>query len=326
MLLNPDLFSPDVKTAATRDGFGQALVELAASQKRVVALTADLSESVRMAEFAKTYPDRFFEMGVAEQNMIGVAAGLAANGLIPFAASYATFSPGRSLDQIRTSVAISNLNVKIIGAHAGLSVGPDGATHQALEDIALMRTLPNMIVVSPADSLEAAKATLAIGKYVGPSYLRLHREASPLITTESTPFTLGKMSVLKDGEELAILATGPILFQALLAAKILAQRKIKATVVNVSTIKPLDTVTLARLARNLPAMVVVEEHQSAGGLFSAIAEWSVANHPMPIASVGVADRFGQSGKVDELYEEYGLKAGQICLVAEKLLKSLKVAR
>jgi len=299
--------------AATRDGFGKGLLELGEKDKHVVALCADLAESMRMLAFKEKYPDRYVELGVAEQNLATVASGLANYGKIPFIASYATFSPGRNNEQIRTTVALNNVPVKIAGHHAGLSVGPDGATHQALEDIALMRVIPRMRVISPCDAEEAYKATVAAGGIPGPVYLRFAREKSPTMTTKETPFEFGKALVMWESDhkpEVAVFATGPLLYQALLAAKQL-EHELPVAVINIHTIKPLDYATVAQFARTAGAVVTVEEHQIAGGLGGAVAEVLAQMAPVPVEFVGVRDQFGQSGESAELYKFYKLDAPAI---------------
>ncbi|MDR3571205.1 MAG: transketolase C-terminal domain-containing protein [Candidatus Pacebacteria bacterium] len=318
--LREDLFEAK-EQKPTRDGFGSGLVEAAQNDPRIVALCADLTESTRMEEFKKKFPERFVEIGVAEQNLVTVASGMAAFGKIPFITSYATFSPGRNNEQIRTTVSINEQPVKVVGSHAGISVGPDGATHQALEDIALMRVQPNMTIVSPCDAEEARKATIAIAQTKSPAYIRLGREKTPLMTTTETPFEFGKANVVwkNDAPQVAIFATGPLLFQALLAARELEGQGIGATVVNVHTIKPLDEETIVREAQQARAVVTVEEHQVAGGLGGAIAELLAQRSPMPIEFVGVRDRFGQSGTMQELLKEYGLDAPAITESVRKVI-------
>lgn len=305
--LRDDLFDGSVN-AATRDGFGSGVVEAARTDARVVVLTADLAESTRAEAFAKEFPERFFEMGVAEQNMAAVAAGLAAAGKIPFVTSYAMFSPGRSWEQVRTTIALNEMPVVICGMHAGVSVGPDGATHQALEDIALMRVLPHMTVVSPCDAEEARKATLAAAASGRPLYLRFGRAATPSLTTTETPFAIGKAQVFWRGAspKVSLLATGPLVHKALLAARELETQGIGSVVANVHTIKPLDADTVIGLARECGAIVTIEEHQTAGGFGSAIAELLSREAPTRMRSVGVQDRFGQSGEPAELIEHYGM--------------------
>ncbi|MDE2071347.1 MAG: transketolase family protein [Patescibacteria group bacterium] len=309
--LREDLFEkPELKP--TRDGFGQGLLELGDSNPRVVALCADLTESTRMEAFAKKYPARFVEVGVAEQNLATVGSGLANYGKIPFIASYATFSPGRNNEQIRTTISLNNVPVKIVGSHAGLSVGPDGATHQALEDMALMRVQPNMTVISPCDAEEARKATVACAGINGPVYLRLARAATPTITTHESSFTVGRAELMWESEhqaQVAIFATGPLVYEALRAARDIGH-EVPAVVYNVHTIKPLDR-ALADVARAAGAVVVVEEHQRAGGLGGAVAELLAELSPVPVEFVGVDDRFGQSGEPAELLEYYGLTAPHI---------------
>jgi transketolase len=320
MKLRGDLFEAK-EQKPTRDGFGAGLVEAAENDPRIVALCADLTESTRMEEFKKKFPTRFVEVGVAEQNLAALASGFAAFGKIPFITSYATFSPGRNNEQIRTTISINEVPVKIVGSHAGVSVGPDGATHQALEDIALMRIQPNMTVVSPCDSEEARKATIAVAKTNSPTYIRLGREKTPVMTTTETPFEFGKANVVwkSDAPQVAIFATGPLLFNALCAARDLEGQGIKSTVVNVHTIKPLDEEAIVREATEAGAVVTVEEHQIAGGLGSAIAEVLSQKNPMPVEFIGVHDRFGQSGTLPELTEEYGLGSSHIIEAAKKVI-------
>jgi len=308
---------PDM--AATRDGFGQALLELGEKDPRVVVLCADLAESTRTLAFKEKYPSRYIEIGVAEQNLATVASGLANYGKIPFITSYAAFSPGRNNEQIRTTISLNNVSVKIVGAHAGISVGPDGATHQALEDMALMRVQPNMVVLSPADSEEARQATLAAAAHPGPVYIRLTREKSPVMTTTDTPFAIGKSTVVWEGEhrpEVAVFATGPLLYEALLAAKEL-EHTLATVVINVASIKPLDRETILHYAKDAGCVVTVEEHQVAGGMGSAIAELLAAHAPMPVEFVAVHDSFGQSGNVAELYDYYKLSAPHIVAATRK---------
>ncbi len=324
MHLNPDLLKPDVKQEPIRAGFGRGLVAAGLASKDVVALCADLTASTKMDEFAKTFPDRFVEVGIAEQNLVTLAAGMSLAGKIPFTSSYAAFSPGRNWEQIRTTICLNKANVKIVGSHAGVSVGPDGATHQMLEDIALTRVLPNMMVVVPADAIEAEKATRAIAAHVGPSYLRLAREKSPIVTTDKTPFTLGKAHVLRSGTDLTIVVCGIMVYQALVAAEILAeQHGIKAEVINVAVIKPLDAVTIVASARKTGAVLTVEEHQIAGGLGGAVAETLAEAHPVPVTRMGMNDHFGESGDPNELLEHFGLTAPHIVQRAQELIKRKK---
>lgn len=297
---------------ATRDGFGRALMELGDKNPNVVVLCADLAESTRVLDFKEHFPNRYVELGVAEQNLATVASGFANYGKIPFITSYATFSPGRNNEQIRTTISLNNVPVKIGGMHAGVSVGPDGATHQALEDMALMRVQPNMTVISPCDSEEARKATLAAAEHPGPVYLRFAREKTPVMTTLETPFALGKANVMWQSEkpQATIIATGPLLFNALKAAQEL-EKEIEVEVLNVHTIKPLDREAILASISKTGAIVTVEEHQVAGGLGGAVAELLSAEHPAPIEFIGVHDAFGQSGKPDELIEYYGMGVSHI---------------
>lgn len=297
----------------TRDGFGKGLLELGEKDPRVLVCCADLAESTRVLAFKEKYPERYVEMGVAEQNLATVASGLAVYGKIPFITSYATFSPGRNNEQIRTTISLNNVPVKIAGSHAGLSVGPDGATHQALEDIALMRVQPNMTVLSPCDAHEAHKATVAAAALPGPVYLRLGREKTPVITTQNSPFEVGKAQLLWESAHpvaVAVFATGPLLHNALRAAKEL-EFAVPSVVYNVATIKPLDTEAVLAAAKEAGAVVTVEEHQAAGGLGSAIAELLGAQHAVPIECIAVKDKFGQSGEPGELIEHYGLGVSHI---------------
>jgi transketolase len=309
------------KTASTRDGYGEALLQLGETNPDVFVLTGDLADSTRVVGFAEKFPDRFIECGVAEQNMMGIAAGLAANGKIPFVSSYAAFSPGRNWDQMRVSVAISNLNVKIVGSHTGVSVGPDGATHQALEDIAITRVLPNMVVVAPCDAVEAKKAVLNVASLNGPCYVRLTREKTPIITTKNTPFEIGKAEIFWESRnpQVAIVACGPLVHEALLAAEELERGGIGSIVVNNHTIKPIDQDTLISVARKTGAVVTVEEHQVSGGMGSAVAEVLSRNHPVYMEFIGVQDLFGESGDPDSLLSKYGLKSGDILVAARKIV-------
>ncbi|HEY2004017.1 MAG TPA: transketolase family protein [Candidatus Saccharimonadia bacterium] len=315
-----DLSSPEIKQEPIRAGFGRGLLEAGTRDKNVVALCADLTESTKMNEFAKSFPERFVEIGIAEQNLVTVAAGMALAGKTPFISSYAAFSPGRNWEQIRTTVCLNQTNVKVVGSHAGVSVGPDGATHQMLEDIALMRVLPHMTVVAPADSVEAAKATIALAHQKGPAYIRLAREKTPVITTDATPFSLSKAQVLRSGTDLTIVACGTMVYQALMSAHQLEQQGIEAEVINAAVIKPLDTITITSSARKTGAVITAEEHQIAGGLGGAVAEALADHYPVPMVRVGMADRFGESGAPDELLEHFGLTARHIAAHAKDLLK------
>jgi len=296
----------DIATEPIRKGFGRGLKAAGELDKNVVALCADLTDSTQISLFKEAFPERFIEVGVAEQNLVTVASGMSALGKIPFTSSYAAFSPGRNWEQIRTTICLNDRPVKIVGSHSGLYTGADGATHQVLEDIALMRVLPNMVVVVPGDGLEAEKATLAIAKNNKPSYIRLAREATPVFTTEKTPFEIGKAYVLKEGKDLTLFGTGTMTYQCLMAAKMLASDGIDAEVVHVPTIKPLDEATILASVRKTGRAISVEEAQIAGGLGSAIAELLTDQLPLPLRRLGVRDEFGESGKPDELLEHFRL--------------------
>jgi transketolase len=304
--LNPKLYDKDIETVPSRDGFGEGLVIAAEENESVVGLCADLTESTRMQAFKDKFPNRYFEVGVAEQNLVTIASGMAAVGKVPFTSSYATFSPGRNWEQIRTTICYNDIPVKIIGSHAGLSVGPDGATHQALEDMAIMRALPNMIVICPADSIEAKKATIAMAKNGKPTYMRLSREKVPVITTEESPFEIGKAQVLVEGKDVALIACGQMVYKALLVAKELEEHKISVRVINCSTIKPLDKKTILEAASECGAIVTIEEHQVNGGLGGAVAELVSQNFAVPIKILGIEDHYGESGDPNELLEKFGL--------------------
>lgn len=319
MHLNPKLYAKDVEQEPIRAGFGRGLKE-AGSDERVVALCADLTASTQMSHFAEAYPERFIEVGIAEQNLVTVGAGLSLAGKVPFVSSYAAFSPGRNWEQIRTTICLNEANVKIVGSHAGVSVGPDGATHQMLEDIALMRVLPNMTVVVPADSLEAERATKVLAATDGGAYLRLAREKTPIVTTSRTPFDLHKVQVYREGADVTIIACGPMVYQALVAAEELAKHKINAEVINCAVIKPLDAATILASAKKTGAVVTVEEAQAAGGLGGAIAELLGDELPLPLTRIGMADRFGESGEPNELVEYFGLSAPHIVKAAQAIIK------
>ncbi len=312
-------FTNPEKTA-TRDGYGKALVKLGKKHKNIVALCCDLTDSTKLSAFKEKYPKRFIEVGVAEQNMAGIAAGLAMTGKIPFISSYAVFSPGRNWDQIRVSICYNNVNVKIQGAHAGISTGPDGATHQALEDIAIMRVLPNMTVIVPCDAIEAEKATMASITTNGPTYIRLGRNKIPIITDTKTPFKIGKAEIYREGSDVTIIACGSMVYEALLAAKSLAKEDIQATVVNCHTIKPLDKETIISVAKKTKAMVTAEEHQIHGGLGGAIAELLGKSYPIPLEIVGIQDTFGESGEPEELLRKYHCTNKEIILAVKRTLK------
>ncbi len=302
-----------------RDGYGHAVVQAAEYDERVVVLSADLTESTRNHWFAERFPHRFFQVGIAEQNLAVIASGMAAAGKVPFIASYAAFSPGRNNEQIRTNICLNNMPVKIVGAHAGVSVGPDGATHQALEDIGLMRMLPRMQVIVPCDSIEAGKATLAIAATSAPSYLRLAREKTPVITLPETPFAIGQALILRDGDDVAIVACGTMVYEALVAAEMLEKHGIQAMVINNHTIKPLDDEAILRAAKKCNAMVTAEEHQVAGGMGSAVAELLAQHHPIAMEYVGIRDRFGESGTPSELMAAFGLDAHAIVQAARRVI-------
>jgi transketolase len=308
-----------VEMKKTREGFGRALVDLGEQDPRIVVLVGDLTESTMVSFFAERFPDRFIQVGIAEQNMCCIAAGLAAMGKIPFFATYGAFASCRAADQIRISVAYSNLNVKIAGAHGGISVGPDGATHQAMEEISIIRSIPNMSMIVPCDYWETYKATIAAAKHDGPVYLRFGREDVPVVTAQDTPFTFGKGEVFAEGRDLTIIACGVMVYEALRAAAELSARGISARVVDLHTVKPLDRGLIERCARETGAIVTAEEHQVNGGLGGAVAEVVVQAHPVPMELVAVHDRFGQSGKPAELMDAFGLRARDIVAAADRAL-------
>ena len=305
---------------ATREGYGKALAKLGAEYPDIVVLDADLAKSTKSYEFCKHYPERFFNMGIAEQNLMGTAAGLAASGKIVFASTFAIFATGRAFEQIRNSIAYPNLNVKIAASHAGLTVGGDGATHQAIVDISIMRSLPNMIVIAPADGIEAEKAVMAAVQYEGPVYIRLGRSAVPVIYGEEHEFKIGKASQLRDGQDVTIFACGIMVKESLQAAEELAGEGISVRVINMATIKPLDEEAIIRAAKETGAIVTAEEHSIIGGLGSAVAEVLVENAPVPLVRVGVKDTFGESGEPDELLEKYGLTVKEIKEAVYKVIK------
>ncbi len=313
-----DIYSP-LESEPIRKGFGRGLVKAAQTDSNVVAACADLTDSTQMSLFKDAYPDRFFEIGVAEQNLVTVGSGLAAIGKIPFVSSYAAFSPGRNWEQIRTTICLNDRPVKIVGSHAGVSVGPDGATHQMLEDLALMRVLPNMVVIAPCDSLEAEKATIAMAKDKRPNYLRLAREATPIITTDDTPFEIGRAYVFWQGQDVSLIATGTMTYQAMMAAKLLNLEGIKAEVVHVPTIKPLDTETILGSVKKTNLVITIEEAQINGGLGGAISEMLGENYPTKCHRIGMNDRFGESGEPDQLIEHFALDAKSIAIKAKQLL-------
>ncbi len=312
MQLNPKIYQPDVEQKPNRMGFGEGLLVAGDENPDVVALCCDLKESTRVDLFASKYPNRYVELGAAEQNMAGVAAGLAITGKIPFITSYATFSPGRNWDQIRVSICYSNNNVKIVGSHSGISVGPDGATHQALEDIAITRVLPNLVVIAPCDAIEAKKATIASAKYKGPVYIRLAREKTPIITTEDTPFEIGKSQVFREGNAITVVATGTLVYDALIAAEeLMRERAIAVEVINCPTIKPLDGQTILKSVKKTGALITVEEHQIDGGFGSAVCEFISETHPVKVKRIGMPNSFGESGQPRELLEKYGMSKNHI---------------
>jgi len=337
-MLNPDLhlnkklFDSDVEQVPIRKGFGEGLVKAGETDKNVVGLCADLTESTQMLAFKTKFPDRYVEIGVAEQNLATVASGMAAMGKIPFLTSYATFSPGRNWEQIRTTICYNDRPVKVVGSHAGISVGPDGGTHQALEDMAIMRALPNMVVISPCDAVEAKKATIAAAKNGKPTYIRLAREKTPIMTTEDTPFQIGKAQIVFDSRQqvrdlkkahihtdVGIIATGALLHKALKVAKDMAEEGKSIVVINLATIKPLDEDAIIKLAHEAGAMVTVEEHQIAGGMGSAVAECLAKHYPVPIEFIGVKDKYGQSGEPEQLIELYGMGEDSIHEAVHRVL-------
>ena len=314
-----DLLDENILCEPIRKGFGIGLKKAGEANGQVVAACADLTESTQMSVFRDAFPDRFIEIGVAEQNLVTVGSGLAAMGKVPFVSSYAAFSPGRNWEQIRTTICLNDRPVKIVGSHAGVSVGPDGATHQMLEDIALMRVLPNMVVVVPGDSVEAEKATIQLAADKRPAYLRLAREATPVFTSEDTPFEIGKAYVYKEGKDISLIATGTMTYQALVAAEKLAKDGISAEVVHVPTIKPLDNETIIKSASKTKLVITVEEAQINGGLGGAVAELLSENHPVLIRRIGIKDRFGESGEPNELLEHFGLTAKHITFAAHQMV-------
>lgn len=322
--LNPKLFDKECEQAPIRKGFGEGLLEAGERDHRVVALCADLTESTTVHHFAKKFPERYVETGIGEQSMASIASGLAAMGKIPFFTSYAMFSPGRNWEQIRTTIAYNHVNAKIVGSHAGISVGPDGGTHQAIEDIALMRIIPRMVVVAPCDAIEAKKATLAAAAWDGPVYIRLAREATPVITTADTPFAIGRAELFyaPAGDapaDAGIVVTGSVTHNALFAARELEEEGVRVKVLNMATVKPLDEEVLLALAKETGALVTVEEHQRKGGLGGAVAECLAAHHPTIQEFIGVDDKFGQSGTPEELLKEYGIDVTAIKEAVKKAL-------
>lgn len=321
MFLSVKIFKKDIDLKFMRDGFGEGLRIAGEKDERIVVLTADLKESTKVNYFAEKFPDRFIEVGVAEQALVTIASGMANYGKIPFCTSYAIFSPGRNWEQIRTTIAIDNYPVKIIGAQSGLNIGHYGVTHQGLEDIALARVIPNMNVVVPSDYEEAKKATLEIAKIDGPFYMRLSRIDSPVYTSSKTSFKFGKANILTESKnpEVVIIATGLVVYEALLAYKEMEKNGIETIVINIHTIKPLDEETIIRQVKLTGAVVTIEEHQVIGGLGSAVSETLSKNFPVPMEILGVQDRFGQSGKPKELFEEYGLTKEDIICACKKVI-------
>lgn len=321
--LNTKMFDADVEQVPTRKGFGEGLLIAGEADKNVVALCADLTGSTMMNIFAEKFPERFVQVGISEQNLVTVAAGMAAMGKIPFTSSYAMFSPGRSWEQIRTTICYNNSKVVIVGSHAGVSVGPDGGTHQAIEDIAITRVLPNMTVIYPCDAIEAKKATIACAKIKEPTYLRLAREKTPIMTTLDTPFEIGKAQTVfapEGNADVGIVACGPLLHNAIKTAKNMEEKGMKVKVLNLATIKPLDEEAILALAKETNKIVTVEEHQVAGGMGSAIAEYLAKVYPTKMAFIGVKDLYGQSGKPEELIEHYGMGVKDITKAVEEIIK------
>lgn len=325
MILNPKIFDTDIEQAPIRNGFGEGLVIAALENENIVGLCADLTESTKMDAFAKKYPNRFVEMGIGEQSMASVASGMAAMGKVPFITSYAMFSPGRNWEQIRTTICYNDRNVKIGGSHAGISVGPDGGTHQAIEDIAITRVIPKMTVIVPCDSIEARKATIALGRMIGPAYIRLAREKTPIVTSNDTPFEIGKSQVFFKPEGLemkaGIVACGALVYNAIKVAKEFQNQGIGVSVLNLSTIKPLDEEGIVRFVKDSGGKIVtVEEHQIRGGMGSAVAEVLAKRCPAPIEFIGVDDKFGQSGTPDELIEHYGMGIESIKAAVSRVIQ------
>jgi transketolase len=330
--LNPKIFDSDVEQKPIRDGYGEALMELGEKNPNVVVLTADLAESTRVHKFAEKWPERFIECGVAEQNMVGIAAGLGVSGKIAFISSYATFSPGKNWETIRTTIVYNEANVKIAGHHSGIVTGPDGATHQATEDIAITRCWPNIKVISPCDAIEAKKATLYSAEIYGPVYIRFVRDKTPVITTEETPFRFGKIECFwkSDNPQVAIFATGHLVYQALLAGKELKEEGIETYVLNVHTIKPLDIETIFEVASKVKGIVTVEDHQVAGGMGSAISEtlmngdlrkrYLTKDFVPPIIFIGLQDTFGESGSMQDLLKKYKMDKSAIKEAVKRLIE------
>lgn len=320
--LSENTLKKEIEKIPTRNGYGEGLVAAGDKDENVVVLCADLTESTRSYLFQDKFPERFIEVGVAEQALATIASGMANYGKIPFISSFAVFSPGRNWEQIRTTICLNDVPVKIAGSHAGITVGPDGATHQMLEDIAIMRTLPNMIVIAPADAIETKKAVIEAAKNEKPTYIRFSREASPVFTTEKSPFKIGRAEILWETKspQVAIIACGLLVYEALLAAKELEKSKIEALVINSHTIKPLDEQAIIRAAKITGAVVTVEEHQVAGGFGGAVSEVLAKNFPTPIEFVGMPDSFGESGKSNELLVKYKMKSEDIAKAVKRVIK------
>jgi transketolase len=317
--LVPDILAKDIALEPIRKGFGVGLLKVGQENDQVIALCADLTESVQMHLFRDAFPERFVEIGIGEQNLVTVGSGMAAQGKIPFVSSYAAFSPGRNWEQIKTTIALNEQPVIVVGAHAGINVGPDGATHQMLEDIALMRVMPNMTVIVPGDSIEAEKVTLALARKPIPAYLRMARDSSPVFTTDKTPFEIGKAYVYREGSDVSIISTGSMTYQALVAAEKLAKDGIKAEVVHVPTIKPLDATTILASAKKTGKVITIEEAQINGGLGGAVAELLSESHPTKMIRMGMRDRYGESGDPKDLIGHFGLDAKHIIFNAHQLL-------
>jgi len=318
-IIKNEIKMPEILSSC-RDGFGEGILEIAKKNKNVVALTADLKPSLKLTKFEKELPNQFFDLGISEQNMMSAAAGMCINNKIPFVTSFAVFNPGRNWDQLRVSVCYSNSNVKIIGSHAGLTTGEDGATHQALEDIAITRVLPNITVIVPCDKEETKKATIAAAKYKGPVYIRFSREKSLEITNKKTKFEIGKANTIKTGKDITIIATGITVQFALEAEKILKKQNISTNIINLHTIKPLDKNTILKYAKKTNCILTIEEHQKIGGMGSAIAEFLIETYPIPIEIIGVEDTFGESGKGYELLEKYKISTKEIIKRSKILIK------
>ena len=317
--LSDDIGDTSITMEPNRKGFGRGLKAAGEANDQVVALCADLTESTQMSVFKESFPERFIEVGIAEQNLVTVSSGMAAMGKIPYCASYSAFSPGRCWEQIRTTICLNNRPVKIVGAHAGVSVGPDGATHQMLEDIALMRVLPNMVVIAPCDSKEAEKAVVAMSEDKRPNYIRLAREATAVFTTDSTPFEIGKAEIFHTGSDITIISTGTMTYEAVVAAQKLEKDGVSAEVIHCATVKPLDEKTILASVQKTGKVITVEEAQMAGGLGGAVAELLSEQYPVPVHRMGIQDRFGESGKPEELLRAFGLTPTHIALAAHKLM-------